>query len=232
MNRRDFLKTTGLLLVSGKVLGDMCVKEYKNHIIDKIHKLPKHIHVAETEGIVNGVAPTKKKGSGIVVDGHYITQHHITDTKSFPTPFGMMEYEIEDAETRLYDKKLEKVFSSPETDISVYKLPTDLSIPDFPCEPGEVERGENIYLISYPHLSDFIIRGTKIIDTDGHRIYSEDKELDNDAFFGFDTPVIPGDSGTPIVGEDYKLLGLSSYRVSGAIGYGVKIDKYLEQMGD
>ena len=234
VNRREFLMALGIFGLSGKVLSDILIKEYNKHLINRIYnELPKHTHLAETKGKWdnNGV---EKIGYGIIYKNHYFTQFHITDTFTMQSFMGNLRQNMDESETRLYGKKLERIAQDEETDVSIFKLPTDLSLPDFPCKPSEdVYLGQDVYLIGHPQLENLSIRGGKVIDLNGwDKISLKSKTLAAkvSAFLGTDISSIGGDSGAPLVSSDFKLLGMHSYGYFGNLGYDVRIKEYLKHI--
>lgn len=216
MNRREFLQTTGLVLLGGKTLFDICQKEYEKHIEYKIfNELPKYSYLAKT--ITNNNKNYVDRGYGIVINNKYITMAHIINTDKFDTS---------KKETFIKGQKLEKIIVDWENDVAVFNVPKSLNLKNYPCEiKTNIDLGEKVYLIGNPFLDGINIRNGRIIDLD-----ELNRELEcTKGCFGVDIVTISGDSGMPLVNSDFKLLGLVQSTING-LGYINKIEHYLKYL--
>lgn len=216
MNRREFLQTTGLVLLGGKTLFDICQKEYEKHIEYKIfNELPKYSYLAKT--ITNNNKNYVDRGYGIVINNKYITMAHIINTDKFDTS---------KKETFIRGQKLEKIIVDWENDVAVFNVPKSLNLKNYPCEiKTNIDLGEKVYLIGNPFLDGINIRNGRIIDLD-----ELNRELEcTKGCFGVDIVTISGDSGMPLVNSDFKLLGLVQSTING-LGYINKIEHYLKYL--
>jgi len=231
MKRREFLQALGLMTVSGKFLYDTLSNEYQKNIIHKIYDLAPHVHksmiTSEIKVGINETATKRQKGYGIVIDNKYLTMAHIVDTSEIfvNSPFGSMKVKrnITNRDVKLYGKRLEELIFDKKNDIAIFGLPRSMSIPSFPAEPSiEINYGDDVYVIGNPRLRGTNIRKGKVCDLDGVNGSNKTKNC-----FGIDARIFPGDSGTPIVNKDFKLLGLVSMEFHN-FGYIKKIKEYLE----
>jgi hypothetical protein len=216
MNRREFLQTTGLVLLGGKTLFDICQKEYEKHIEYKIfNELPKYNYLSKT--ITNNNKNYVDRGYGIVINNKYITMAHIINTDKFDTS---------KKETFIKGQKLEKIIVDWENDVAVFNVPKSLNLKNYPCEiKTNTDLGEKVYLIGNPFLDGINVRSGRIIDLD-----ELNKELEcTKGCFGVDIVTISGDSGMPLVNSDFKLLGLVQSTING-LGYINKIEHYLKYL--
>ncbi|MHA1302335.1 MAG: S1 family peptidase [Candidatus Heimdallarchaeaceae archaeon] len=227
-NRREFLKTGLLLTLSGKVIYDTCDKIYSKHLIHKIYnELPCHIHDIEIESITEDKS-INTRGRGIVVNRKFITLYHVIDESKYKvnSPFGIMEMKRKILEriVKIGDTQLKELYTNKQKDIAIFE--TDL--PDFPAKPStKYKLGDEAYILGNPRNTGLNIRKGYISDLDRFGTYS----LDNitSGCFGMSVPVTYGDSGSPVVNKDYKLIGLCRSRI-GALAYITKIENFLEAM--
>lgn len=216
MSRREALLSILALTTSGKVIYDAAKDVYSNHLIWKIYnEVPKHVHVADsnTRGFLG---LDSFRGAGIIVDQNYITPAHCIGEVSDD------DYDMINVETKLYGKKLKKSYISKEDDLAVFELPSDLHLPNFPCEvSNEVYLGDEVYIIGNPYLEGANVRKTNV---------SRVKRLPQDfgkKIIGLDKKLIPGDSGTPTVNKDFKLIGMNIF-VKDGLGYCRRLGEYFK----
>jgi hypothetical protein len=217
MQRREFLQITGLVLLGGKAVFDICQKEYAKYIENKIfNELPNYNYLAET--ITNDNENYSNKGYGIVINDKYITMAHIINDDEFDTL---------NKETFIRETKLERIVVDWEKDVAVFNVPKSLNLKNFPCKvKTNIKLGEKIYLVGNPFLDGTNVRSGRIIDLD-----ELNKELEcTKGCFGIDIVTISGDSGTSLVNSDFELLGLVQSTVNG-LGYINRIQHYLEYLG-
>lgn len=233
MKRRDFLKALFALIVSSKIVYDEVGKQIQKSDINRIYtKLPNHVHLAESVNYIKSEEGGKKQvreGYGIIVKQHYLTLNHIVDASELQvmSQFGLLSIHQDVIKKEVSIKKgkiaysLEEVLIDKEKDIAIYKMPDNSNIPDFPARIGEARLGERVYIIGNPMLKGFNIREARISDID-------DFEKGNKCF-GVGKAMVPGDSGTPVISEDLKLIGLCDYTAFG-LGYAVKIQEFLNKI--
>jgi len=195
---------------------------------DRIYKLPNYIHMANYSGDTeNGKKITR--GMGFILDGKYITCDHIPSSLKESvsrTPFGLMRtiHDIENEEAYLGDIRLTELFRDSDLDLAIYDSYGYL--PDFPCEPNtNINLGDKVYIIGNPGLRGYNIRQAKISDLDG-----VDNLPMSDYCFGIDKPLIPGDSGTPTINENYQLIGINTLTAFNQLGYITKIEHVLNNL--
>lgn len=254
MNRRDVLK--GLAGTGGIVFLGSCSPsglslvrrvenlEYQRQLAEQrvrniyriYNELPKHVYVAETITDIRGAKEINfQKGVGIVIDGKYLTMTHIINSfyneekkrlnESIPPGHQIILPDMLSQEIYLYEKKLEKVVVDDGVDVAIFKLPNDLKLPDFPAKPSlNVNLGDEIFILGNPQLSGMNIRSGYVSDLDGTN------KKNRDSLFGIDIPVVPGDSGCPIVSVDFKLLGLGLGTISFGFGYVKRIGEFLKYL--
>jgi len=232
MNRREFLMASALVITSGKVLWDTCTKQYDKYLLHKIHyELPKHTH--KSKNITKVDYEDKKnlvglvgEGYGIIINGKYIQPAHMTHDggrgwKRVPGGMINIQEEVKEKKVSLYGKELEIEVLDYEKDVGVFKLPNDLNIENFPCKPQKHRRlGEEIFVIGNPFLKGSNIRRGYISDLDD---YDEKGNC-----FGINSDCYPGDSGSPVVNRNYKLLGLVTKIFGLGMSYVTKIEEYLK----
>ena len=225
MNRREFLTATCLVLTSGKILKDVCENEYEKYLINKIYSLPEYTILAKHKFTLEEDRIKENQGYGIIINQQYYTFAHIFEKEEMiKTPFGYIKIplDVKEEEHTIYGKKLEKVVCDYEKDIAIFNLSSDLNLPNFPAEPSdELFLGDEVYIVGNPSLEGPNIRKANISRVNALGVNGEK----NAGYFGVDKIIIPGDSGTPVVSKDFKLLGLSSF-VKWDLGYIKKIGEF------
>jgi len=208
ISKREFLKTTLLLLTSGKVILDTAQKQYSNHLEDKIiNELPNYTYKVDVEiEYENNKEPRKLQGMGIRIENYFITMAHITHAENtvITTPFGKINVNktIKKSTTKYHDQILQEIYVNKEEDLAIYKASIDMQ--EFPCKPtGKRNIGDLTYIIGNPRLLGKSVRKGNIVDNDG---FGGIEQL-GDCFI-VSQPVYPGDSGTPVVNKHYELIGL------------------------
>jgi len=239
MNRREFLEILGIGIVGGKFVYGSIKDSIKGVREWQIYnELPNYIYNIETEGIVEEVGKNEVKGKGILVNNHFITCVHVTDISnvSIPTPFGIMneKFKIISKDSFVEGNRLEELIFDEDRDIAVYKLcdwgnkKGRKEIKNFPCKPSsERYLGKKVYIVGNPRLGGKNIRNARISDLDSWNA-NESSEKDTKYCFGIDSQLIPGDSGTPCVSEDFELMGINSIGTKYGISYVTKIEEFLK----
>jgi len=139
---------------------------------------------------------------------------------------------VKGSETFLEGERLGNKFVDPHWDVASFDLPRGLYLPNFPAKPRTTwEMGEEVFVIGNPYLSGANIRRGHVSDFDG---ISDKQGTEDDLYlrggFGVDMGVTGGDSGTPLVSRDFRLLGLVSSG-SGFTGYIQDMGRYLGREG-
>ena len=264
MNRRDFLIASALVLASGQMIGDVCVKEYQKGVLKEettnqrditfkiYNELPKQVYLANHKAKIKTVnggwnGPTARDGEsfyeeetdgyGIIVNGYYITCAHISDfSKTYVrSVFGIMKVSREVLEThsKINGHKLESLVSDIENDIAIFSivpgLPGEPKLKNFDAEPSTNRQlGDEIYVIGNPALTGMNVRKGTISDLNTYKPYKSEEESICKNCFGIDKGLIGGDSGTPVVNKDGKLIGINAVGFANALGYVKKIEEYLK----
>ena len=255
INRKEFLKNSliGIIGITsglsfGKQAYDYCSEQNKKNILYNIYNvLPNHIHLAKTTlKMINKNEEIEKLieeniGCGIILKGKYVTMAHITNIEfvkegNYITidnkriirmlPGSKLEKKVE-----LYGHELKELALN---DVAIYKLPQELKnklrIQEFPCKPKtKISLGEKVYIIGNPELEGSNIREARISDKDGFDSVEETNNQKKNSLFGVSMEVIPGDSGTPIVNENYELIGLCTIHFDNSLGYVKKIGEFLRE---
>lgn len=229
-SRREFLEAVAIVLLSGKLAYDTFLKIEKNYQKKFIYnELPKHTHMITEESVLDAgdyIIDAKVKGVGIVLKDYFITcQHNRNDgIVDMQTLFGPIPVKCEVTERKFYvnDQEVKELYSNKLQDIAIFENP---GLDPFPFEPTiEHKLGEEVYIIGNPKHQGTNIRKATISDKDGIG------NIPSTYFcFGIDQPLIPGDSGSPIVSLD-KLHGIATSVYQGALGYVKNIETYLHQI--
>jgi S1-C subfamily serine protease len=237
MKRREFLQAIGLLLVSGKVAVDSLIKYNESETRKDIYKLGDYVYLADYETTDKDGNKNKSQGCGICLDDYFITVDHIpssTEKNRIHTPLGIIEtgIDIKSKKASINELEMEEVIRNPKKDIAIYRLNknkmAEHGLEPFPCKPSSRRNlGDKVYIIGNPQLKGFNIRETTISDLDGLDLMFGDIEMKHE--FGIGKRIIPGDSGSPLINEDYKLIGLSNVYFE-QVGYAVKIEEFLKEL--
>lgn len=199
------------------------------------NELPKHVHIAQFEYEGNDafnqeIKKFTKMGGGIILEDKYISVAHI-----FKPRKGIIPFKLKNKKTSLYGRELKELFCDYSNDVIIFKLPTSLknSIDEFPCKPvDKYDLGKKIYIIGNPGLKGSSTREGEISSKIGAK--GDGKKLglgEDNSFLGYSDSIIPGDSGTPVVNEDYELVGFCSYYdYHGHLGYIKKIGEFLKEL--
>lgn len=241
MSRKNFLKQTskflGAGLIGGKVLFDTGKQLYDKYLEDRIYNELKYyvypIKVTGEARVGKFSQEIGKVGGGIVLKDKYITMAHIVDLNNL----FQNKVDIADELATVHGQKVERLFFDPKKDMAIYNLPWTLkeNLRNFPCKvSNKFSLGEEIYVVGNPDLKGFNIRKGTISDLDGFlNIETMLNVRDKNDFFGIDIPLIPGDSGCPIVNKNFELLGLGFcfFPIEGGhLGYVKKIGAYVEEI--
>lgn len=228
MNRRQFLQATGLALISGKLLSDELIKWHNKSLIERIYyELPNHVHEINAWATISKEDSIDKiivqSGYGIIKNNEFWTMAHIVNFDRVKE-FG---WDIVSKGYKLYKRNLEEKVIDKPNDIAIFKLPPEFKradYPEFPCDLiDKYHLGDDVFIIGAPRLAGFNIRRGHISDLDKINDVPQTRNC-----FGVDLSVNPGDSGSPVVGKDFKLLGLASYHCGDDLSYIKKIKEYTD----
>src|SRR3989344_4003772 len=164
-------------------------------------------------------------GSGLFVDkdGHILTNNHVVkfDTDSiggmFGPPIKITGYEYWIVLKNKNKKwKAELIGANKYNDTALLKAidadPNDYEIADF-GDPDQMHEGDKVYALGAPFgLAGTFTAGTvsvmhQVIDLN----YIED-------FIQMDCPINPGNSGSPLINSQRKVVGINSATIRGADG--------------
>jgi hypothetical protein len=164
---------------------------------------------------------------GIIVKRHFIFPAHCaTCEKNDYTLFGMVRLNIGNfvkREIKLKGYLLEEVYFNGDEDIAIYKLPEELNIPDFPCGIEEkIYLGEKVFIIGNPRLAGLNIRQGNVSSIISLKV---EKSIHISNTFSVDTTIYPGDSGSPVISSNYKLMGIAVV----SFGPDVTCIKYMKE---
>jgi len=218
MKRREFIKKAGIAVFGGKVLYDS-LKNLKDFCIkDRIYnELPSCVHTIRNERTydIEGNEDTQDdSGTAFRVGDDIFTCHHNIKDRGYTMrgPFGRIheieaykqkskKLTIEGLETRVvnYNKEFDSAICEMTDELDKIMKP-------LPCDYGNVEMGEEVYMIGNPHtLGIFVKKGHvgRLTPQLGQA-----RELTTNCFM-MDVPGIPGDSGSPVVNKDFELVGVT-----------------------
>jgi len=253
LNRRTFITTasaSGLVLMLESCTPKFILKdvekhlaelyeqelEYRDQMIQKVIDATPKLKVIVEHNLISATEE-RRTGYGVHYNGYILTVRHLTHLSDVVNAglFGVIEVKPEVLEKQkstayIQGKELELVVTDKEKDMTIYKVPKGLDLPDYPSELGDnskMKLGQEIYLVGNPDLEGWNIRKAEISKLDAQDYDGPDFGL-NKYSFGFSLPIIPGDSGTPIVdAKSFNLLGISRYRRwEGGPGFATKIDNY------
>lgn len=151
-----------------------------------------------------------QEGTGFVFGDKYITLDHVVNLNELriPTPWGIITRTIEKKQETTYVDKipLEKIESSDQTDVAVFKLPYELCVKY--CNEGmpvntSPKLGEEIYWVGHPGLSGKTLRFGRI-----SRLDNPSDEPKYEGSFGLSTYCVGGDSGSPAFNSRAELIGV------------------------
>jgi len=235
MQRREFLHLSLSMLLASTIGFDKLKNALTPHKLNEISKyLVMGYHTNTIECDLFGEKTISTNGYGVILGNYYLTLNHIAKQYSItvPSPFGPQRIDvILKSSTHHLDQemtnKLEEVYCSTKDDIAIFKLtkPDDRKW-KFGFNTGELKYKDVVYLIGNPKLNGINIREAKVSDMDG--IIIEKLGVSCGDNFGVDSVVIPGDSGTPVVDADFKLVGFSQAVLYGSLGYVKKIKPFID----
>ena len=235
-NRRDFLYALGLMAISGKFAVDTFSNLSDEQTRKKIYELGKYVHLADYSVLDKNGNENKSKGAGICLDDFFFTVDHIPsaiEKQRYLMPPGIIveqNIDVEEKNAKLGSLEMKELVRNSDKDIAIYWIGKDRyekeGFKEFPCNPtSQRNLGDVAYIIGNPRLTGTNIRETTVSDLDGFGNLTK-----TEGGFGIADGLIPGDSGTPLVNENYELLGLNNITINNCLGYAVKIEEFLKEL--
>ncbi len=226
-SRREFFHTLATLGLTGIILKKEIVDFFdKRDEYEIFNKLSKYSLKAKHTATYESGKENSLEGMGVCLDDHYLSVAHIPrslEVFRIPSPFGIVEMEMDvvNSRTILNGQKLEVLVSNKESDVFIA---AGRNLKNYPYGTREeIQMGEDVYILGNPQLLGTNIRKGKVCDLDD---YGEESR----GCFGIDCPIIPGDSGSPVIGEDKKILGLTHATNGMGIGYVTKINNFMKYL--
>ncbi len=212
--------------------------DMEHNITNKIYnKLPECVYMARTQGTLNQGGQKKEIMNHFCgfspqehPDHFYALEHCIEGLGNYKIKVPIIEKpvtiirDVENQRETVNGYPLERLVNDSKKDVAIFGISKKARIKRFPCEPRREKLGEIIYMIGNPRLTGPNVRRGRVSDVD--EIYSGN--LTDETHFGIDIPVIVGDSGTPVVSSDFKLLGLSAISFMNALGYVKRIEEFTK----
>jgi len=224
MNRREFLTSIALILLSGYTLQNVCKEELKKVDKRKIYESASRIYEISTKGKVESmgrVIDAKMSGVGIVYNQKFLTVAHVVNLKNrINNP---LKYPLHvSSESYVNENKLEKELIDFEKDVAIFKIPENLKLNNFSEKTDlNIFYGKEVYLIGNPSGFGTNIRKGEICDLDGYL-------KEDEGYFGINCPTIPGDSGSPVVNKYGELMGITAKSLYSTMGYIKKIEEFIK----
>lgn len=230
-SRREFLQAMAILGLSGIVAYDRITEALRKSLEQEI--------LYSGESVTDIVNNTKIKGKshvadrtgkGVIIDDKVYTVAHIAEDKYnyVRTRFGIgkITNDVEYTKNFVDGVELENLLINHPSDSAVLHIPemTD-NMKQFPYKPidRDLKLGEVVYIIGNPQLKGNNTRKVRVSDLDG--VPLQNSYFNKDAFFGVDSALIGGDSGSPVVNDEGRLVGLCSFYFT-AFGYITKIQNF------
>jgi serine protease Do len=248
LSRRDFLYFGGLgaMLIASSCAPSA---EYIESVIGEIEerkreKINPHIdgvleNIVDLQTITEYEPPLEEeenfpiKEQGIIFGNYIITLDHIISSSKSYSTYGPFVLPITKTEEITYltgqnkeetmREQLEKILSDPNRDIAILKLPESFKKPEYKVQLGDSDRlkiGDRIYIIGDPGNDLFVPRkGEVLTDLQAFKTSFENgpRPIPGYAFFPH---VMPGESGSPVLNEDGKIVGIVE---STTISYSVMV---------
>ena len=238
ISRREFIQGAGLLLALGYIGQDVYEnKKYDRNVKEIYHTLDQSVRLIKTDikyklGEKDSERKKVSHAYGFVKGDKFYTCNHCVEINEYIQrhPFGYTRLPAEtiEAKTTMDGVPLEHIINDTDTDIAILQFPEYFSPPSLPYEFGEPFLGQEIYVIGHPNLTDINIRNGHVSDING---WNGEEHL-----FGYNIPLIGGDSGTPVIGvdgNDLKIVGVSKMKYHGVLSYGIKMlefDKVMDNV--
>ena len=234
IDRRQFIRDAGLTLGLA-YLGFNAYQEvtYDKNEQELYDTIDQYVHLITNKSKIK--IPTNKKdesqvidvissGHGIAKDGLFYTCYHCANVIEYSrrTMFGTIHlpFEVVEHEVTINDIAVEGVAESIEKDVAIFRLPKHYNLPEIPYRFGNPELGQDIYVTGNPAARGMNIRKGMVGDMDG---FDSEEHM-----FGYNVPLIGGDSGTPIISDKFEVVGLSQRVYMGVLGYGVYMKEFQD----
>ncbi len=186
----------------------------------------------------------EKKGCGIILNhkgkDYFLSVAHITSFEKeiivTPDEVRVKPSDLKCRKTLVKGIELEEVMISEEEEVSIHRFPKGaiekLSLRRFPAKPAtNYNLGDRVYLIGNPHLRGSETREGIISGINGNKIGLQNMEFEPKHFFETNISATGGDSGVPVVREDFMLLGfVSSYLKDVAVSYIKDLREYFKYL--
>lgn len=238
MKRREFLKNSALLLLSGKAIFDIGNNYYSKSNLKKIYgELPEYVCTIRSEQTYDVSGKEKKRtniGGVIRLGNKLITcYHNVKDSPyEIKTSLGLKNVPPIQKERKLiiYGLETKILKHNQELDTAVLELGDGLEkiIKPFPCKTRDVKLGEMVYMIGNPHNLGTFVKSGRV----GRLKRHSQNEENTKGCFTINMPTVSGDSGSPIISKDYKLVGISHAGGDRVRAYATFIKHYLDLMGE
>lgn len=227
MNRRQFLKDIGLLSFSLTSCG-VGKKTEK-----KFAEFSNYVYIAEaTAEIESGskfVGNNNYMVRGIIMNNKYFTVAHAMD---FSKNFDGANQKVLSKKISLYNRVLKELFLDEASDIAIYSLPSDLKLSNFPAKPSnKINLGDKVHIIGKPGLYPDGVNHGVITDIDGlENVKVQKINPEGKNWFGTSVYIREGDSGSPLLNDNFELFGLTSFFTPSGSSYFIRIEEFLKRI--
>ena len=233
MKRREFIRDIAIAGIGVYVLGTKAIDIKHKKDIDWLYNNASNfiIKCKSVTKYKDGSKDITMHGNGIFLDRYYLTPYHQVAKKEqrVRTMFGtvIVNKDVESYQVSIDDIILEEVGVNEDYDVAVFRKPYLMgNKKSFPYEIDKtLELGQKVYILGDPYHRGNNFRVAHISKLEG--LERLNIKIKKDAVFGVDKACYSGDSGTPVVSDDLKLLGLVNY-VSNNLGFITKIEKYMD----
>lgn len=228
-----FLVAAAFLVIAGLVLKDAITEHVQNVRYNDIYnKLPCYVYNIKVELIYEYTGGCNTC-AGVSKNGYLFLPAHCLSRREFLGPYEvslgkLISRKIYVDDVLISNKRM--VHVDEENDVAVYLLPEDMNNKrDFPCEISkEVNMGEQVFLIGTFKGSGLLVR--KVTVSSLALAGPKNAEYNTMKTFWIDGGGYPGESGSPVVTSDYKLVGLVACSLNPSL-MGVKyIDEYARNI--
>jgi len=218
MRRREFIKKAGIAVFGGKILYDSIIdlKDFLNK--DKIYNdLPNYVKTLVNIRTYNAVGNNPIQfDTGTVFrvnDDLFTCYHNVQDrdyTISHPR-FGNLPvkaYKQKSKKLTIDGLETKVVNYNEETDSAICEMTDELDkvIKPLPCDYGNVEMGDEVYMIGNPHTLGIFVKKGHVGKLTPQKGMARKLTL---GCFLMDASGIPGDSGSPVINKNFELVGVT-----------------------